>query len=234
MNRRRSIVELGLAAILASAPSWFFLARKAGGLTPAKPGQNLANSFAKICENPNKTRHRQPSSSLKNFWRLTAHPEAGSRRHAITIAHCLHPFRTNSNETQTRHWRVWLISAVALRRLLVALRPCRVQNVDCKFGRGIHGGAAEGAETVAANASSPLRKIGSAFRRSTLVNLGQPKNTSKSFDANLRGFERQSVQGFNALTLFRGIASLEPAPVPLWPFSAAAFFLTSGSASGLT
>jgi hypothetical protein len=68
MNLHRSIGEIAMAAIPASVPSLFSIARPAGGLPPVKAPEKPANSFTKICKNPNKIPHRQPSSTLKNFW----------------------------------------------------------------------------------------------------------------------------------------------------------------------
>jgi hypothetical protein len=58
MRIHHSIVEIGMAEISASVPSWFSIARKAGGLIPIKPSEKPAISFGKICENPGKTPHR--------------------------------------------------------------------------------------------------------------------------------------------------------------------------------
>jgi hypothetical protein len=68
MRIHHSIVKIGTAAIPASVPSSFSTARKAGGLPPVKLPEKPANSSTKICENPSKTHHRQPSSTLKFFF----------------------------------------------------------------------------------------------------------------------------------------------------------------------
>ena len=72
MNPHRTIVEIGMAAIPASALSLFSIARKAGGLPPVKSLQNPGKTNAKTSQNPSKTAHRQRPSTLNFFSRLRA------------------------------------------------------------------------------------------------------------------------------------------------------------------